>query len=181
MTKALTRLGELLKKEEIRLEMTCCGGIISLLYFKSRMMTQDVDVIFPDDPDDKNLLIQLIKQVGLEQNLSVNYKSLWFNDSVSFFGLKTRSENVIFKHPFLVLKAASWEELLAHKIHAFRHDKDIQDAVLLLKEMITTDEDQISIDKDRVYNKLEGYFPISPDVPEYLLKKRFDTIWKLTN
>lgn len=67
--------------------------------------------------------------------LAANENSLWFNDSVSFFGLETTSNVIIFQHPFLVLKAASWEELLAHKVHASRHDKDILDAVRLLKEI----------------------------------------------
>lgn len=45
LTKALKRLGDLLQKENKRLELTCCGGIISLMYFHSRAMTQDVNVI----------------------------------------------------------------------------------------------------------------------------------------
>ena len=113
LTKALKRLGDLLQKENKRLELTCCGGIISLMYFHSRAMTQDGDAIFPANPANKQLLIKLIKQVGDEMGLAADEKSLWFNDSVSFFGLETTSNVIIFQHPFLILKAASWEELLA--------------------------------------------------------------------
>ncbi len=172
LTKALNRLGELLKKENKRLEMTCCGGIISLMHFRSRMMTQDVDAIFPANPANKELLVRLIKQVGEENGLSVDKKSLWFNDSVSFFGLETQSKVVIFQHPYLVLKAASWEELLAHKVHASRHDKDIQDAVLILKEIKGKDKEQIYID-------VKKYSPFVPHVPEPLLRKRFEGVWKI--
>jgi hypothetical protein len=171
-TDALMRLGDLLQKENKSLELVCCGGIVSLMYFRSRMMTQDIDAIFPANPLNKKLLIKLIKQVGQEMKLSVNEKSLWFNDSVSFFGLKTKSDVVIFQHPFLILKAASWEEMLAHKVHASRHDKDIQDAVLLLKEIKNKD-------REIIYEDVKKYSPFAPHVPEPLLRRRFENIWKL--
>ncbi len=172
LTAALKRLGDLLQKANKRLEMVCCGGIISLMYFRSRMMTQDVDAIFPANPADKQLLISLIKQVGEEMGLATDEKSLWFNDSVSFFGLETKSNVIIFQHPFLTLKAAAWEELLAHKIHASRHDKDIQDAVRLLKEIKGKDKEQI-------YKAVKKYSPLTPHVPEPLLRKRFEGVWKI--
>ncbi|CBL45371.1 Hypothetical protein HDN1F_35310 [gamma proteobacterium HdN1] len=172
LTKALNRLGELLQKENKRLELTCCGGIISLMHFRSRAMTQDVDAIFPANPVNKQLLIRLIKQVGEEMGLAADEKSLWFNDSVSFFGLETTSNVVIFQHPYLTLKAATWEELLAHKVHASRHDKDIQDAVLLLKEIKNKDKEQI-------YESVKKYSPFVPHVPEPLLRKRFDGVWNI--
>jgi hypothetical protein len=171
-THALTRLGDLLQKKDKHLELVCCGGIVSLMYFRSRMMTQDIDAIFPANLENKQLLIQLIKQVGQEMGLSTHEKALWFNDSVSFFGLQTLSDVVIFQHPFLILKAATWEEMLAHKIHASRHDKDIQDAVLLLKEIKTKD-------KEIIYAAVKKYAPISPDIPEPLLRKRFEGVWRL--
>lgn len=172
LTKALKRLGDLLQKENKRLELVCCGGIISLMYFRSRAMTQDVDAIFPANPANKQLLVKLIKQVGEEMGLAADERSLWFNDSVSFFGLETKSNVVIFQHPFLVLKAATWEELLAHKVHASRHDKDIQDAVLMLKEI----KDK---DKEQIYEAVKKYAPFTPHVPEPLLRKRFEGVWNI--
>ena len=172
LTQALKRLGDLLQKENKRLELTCCGGIISLMYFHSRAMTQDVDAIFPANPANKQLLIKLIKQVGEEMGLAADEKSLWFNDSVSFFGLETKSNVIIFQHPYLVLKAASWEELLAHKVHASRHDKDIQDAVRLLKEIEGKEKEQI-------YEAVKKYAPFTPHVPEPLLRKRFEGVWNI--
>jgi len=173
LTKALDRLGDLLQAENKRLELVCCGGIISLMYFHSRAMTQDVDAIFPANPANKELLIRLIKQVGEEMGLATNDKSLWFNDSVSFFGLETKSNVIIFQHPFLVLKAAAWEELLAHKVHASRHDKDIQDAVRILQEIKGKD-------KETIYTAVKKYSPFTPHVPEPLLRKRFESVWSIS-
>ena len=161
LTKALKRLGDLLQKENKRLELTCCGGIISLMYFHSRAMTQDVDAIFPANPANKQLLIKLIKQVGDEMGLAADEKSLWFNDSVSFFGLETTSNVIIFQHPFLI-----------HKVHASRHDKDIQDAVRLLKEIKGKEKEQI-------YEAVKKYAPFTPHVPEPLLRKRFEGVWNI--
>lgn len=172
LTQALRRLGDLLQQENKRLELVCCGGIISLMYFRSRNMTQDVDAIFPANPANKQLLIRLIKQVGDEMGLATDERSLWFNDSVSFFGLETKSNVVIFQHSNLVLKAAAWEELLAHKVHASRHDKDIQDAVLLLKEIQGKE-------KEEIYEAVKKYAPFAPHVPEPLLRKRFEGVWQI--
>jgi len=172
LLKALTRLGDLLHQRNKKLELTCCGGIVSLMYFYSRNMTQDIDAIFPENPINKIILIDLIKQVGEEMGWSIDGKSLWFNDSVSFFGLETSSDVVIFKHhsKSLVLKAASWGEMLAHKIHASRHDKDIDDALHLLKEMRGEK-------KENIYAAVKKHAPFVPHVPEKLLKERFEKLW----
>jgi hypothetical protein len=151
--------------------MVVCGGIISLLFFRSRQMTEDVDAIFPSNPANRTLLIALIKQAGQELGLSIDDRSLWFNDSVSFFGLQTTSSVVIFNHPFLCLKAAKWEELLAHKVHAFRHDKDIGDAVLLLKQIGDRP-------KEDVYKDVQRYAPMSPHLPEDARRRNFEEVWK---
>jgi|GEM_PF-1164281 len=170
LTKALKRLGDLLCKENKRLELTCCGGIISLMYFQSRTMTQDVDAIFPAREDNKNLLKKLIKQVGEEMGLAVDGSSMWFNDGVSFFGLETRSDVVIFKHPCLVLKAASWEELFAHKVKASRDEQDIEDAMHLLGEIRGKS-------KEDVYKAVEKYAPVSPHLRKDKLRQQFENIW----
>jgi len=58
--KALTKLGDLLKQNNKRLELVCCGGIVSVLYHGSRQMTHDVDVLFPDNPH----VTKLLKKLG---------------------------------------------------------------------------------------------------------------------
>lgn len=186
LNKALTRLGDLLAEKDKQVELTCCGGVISLLYFGSRNITHDVDAIFPANPDDRKLLIQAIKQVSQEQGLAsegseLGDASLWLNDSVSFFGLETKSDVVIFKHPNLVLKAASWEELLAHKVHASRDDKDRQDAVLLLQEILQKNADKDKPkSKQEIYEDVKSHAPASPTISDQVWQTHFDKVWEKT-
>ncbi len=135
LLKALNLLGDLLQRKNQRLELVCCGGVVSVLYHNSREMTHDVDVLFPDNPQIVSTLNELIDQVGKACNLDHGPTDKWFNESVRFIGLATKSETVVFRHPYLVLKAADWHEMLAHKITAFRGQRDITDAVHFLKEI----------------------------------------------
>ena len=47
LLKALNRLGDLLQARKTRVDLVCCGGVVSVLYHRSRHMTHDVDVLFP--------------------------------------------------------------------------------------------------------------------------------------
>ncbi|MEN9866113.1 MAG: hypothetical protein RL748_1703, partial [Pseudomonadota bacterium] len=102
---ALTRLGDLLRERNTRVELVAAGGVISVLQFGSRDMTRDIDVIIAEA--DKALLTELINQVAEEQNLP-DGKHAWLNDGVSFFGLTTKSTNLIFGHSHLAVFSASW-------------------------------------------------------------------------
>lgn len=170
LLKALERLGDLLKEQNILLELTVAGGIVSLLHFGSRNMTQDVDAIFPVDPEKNRLFKQLIIQVGNEQNLA-SFDSPWFNDAISFFGLETKSNVIVFRHSHLILKAASWEELLAHKLHAFRDSRDVDDATHLLESLSGKNKEQL-------FSSLKRYQPIAPHVPDKVFRQRFEDIWE---
>jgi len=57
---AQNKLGDLLENNNKRLELVCCGGVVSVLYHRSRKMTHDVDVLFPNNPQVKNLLKNLL-------------------------------------------------------------------------------------------------------------------------
>ncbi len=131
--KALWRLGDLLQEHKERVELVTAGGVISVLLFGNRQMTRDIDAIFP--PSQKKILTMLIEQVSSEQNLPSG-KHAWLNDGVSFFGLQTKSNNVIFRHNHLVLYAASWYELLGMKLSgAWRRDADFDDAIQILRKI----------------------------------------------
>lgn len=173
LIKALNRLGDLLRSKGKKLNLVCCGGVVSVLYHASRNMTHDVDVLFPNNPAIKDLLRKLIDQVGEEFNLQHSPHDKWFNDSVSFIGLETKSNTVIFRHPYLVLKAAEWHEMLAHKISAFRGERDINDAVHFLKEISNSD-------KETIFAKTKKYKPFVPNVADNVFRKRFDQIWEKT-
>jgi len=45
INKALSRLTELLKEKNQRVELVAAGGVISVLLFGRRHMTRDIDVI----------------------------------------------------------------------------------------------------------------------------------------
>jgi len=173
MLKALNKLGDLLKAKKHRLELICCGGVVSVLYHGSRQMTHDVDVLFPNNPVVANLLKELVDKVGEEFGLEHGPRDKWFNDSVSFIGLQSKSNTVIFRHPNLVLKAADWHEMLAHKLTAFRGERDINDAIHFLKEIKPTD-------KQAIFNKVTGFRPFVPHVADKLFESRFEQIWEKT-
>ncbi len=167
---ALNRLGDLLKAKNKRLELVCCGGIVSVLYLSSRQMTHDVDVIFPIDPSSAKILTSLVDEVGAELSLEHGPQDKWFNDSVRFFGLKSKSNTIVFNHSHLVLKAADWHEMLAHKISAFRGKRDINDAVHFLKEIR-------SKNKVEVFKKVSSFRPFTPCIADKVFETRFNQIW----
>lgn len=168
---ALNRLGDLLQEKDRPLELVCCGGVVSVLYHGSREMTHDVDVLFPNNAEAVALLLDLIDQVGAEFDLEHGARDKWLNDSVSFIGLVTKSETVVFHHPFLVLKAADWHEMLAHKLTAFRGQRDIDDAVQFLKAIGSND-------KTCVFATIGKYRPLVPQVSDLLFEHRFNQIWE---
>jgi hypothetical protein len=137
-------------------------------------MTHDVDVLFPNNPSIVNMLGALIDQVGEKYDLAHGQKDKWFNDSVSFIGLETKSETVIFRHPYLVLKAADWHEMLAHKLTAYRGQRDITDAIHFLREIK-------SPDKAQVFLTVTKYRPFVPRIADALFEKRFNDIWTATH
>ncbi|GAA3924157.1 hypothetical protein [Litoribacillus peritrichatus] len=174
MLKALNKLGDLLRQNNQKLDLVCCGGIVSVLYHGSRHVTHDVDVLFPNNPRITELLKTLVDQVGAEFGLEHGPRDKWFNDSVSFIGLQSRSNTVVFRHSHLVLKAADWHEMLAHKLTAFRGDRDINDAVHFLKEITPNDHSAI-------LKKVTEYRPFVPHVADELFEKRFNQVWEKTH
>ena len=144
---------------------------MSVLYHRSRKMTHDVDVLFPNNPQVKNLLKKLVDEVGEEFGLEYGPRDKWFNDSVHFIGLQSKSDVVVFRHPYLILKAADWHEMLAHKLTAFRGDRDITDAACFLREISTED-------KSEVFKKVANFKPFVPHVEDDLFESRFNQIWE---
>lgn len=132
--------------------------------------THDVDALFPNDPHVTGILKSLVDQVGRELNLAYGERDKWFNDGVRFFDLKTKSENIVFRHTNLVLKAADWHEMIAHKLTAFRGERDITDSVHFLKEIKEED-------KEKVFQEVSQYRPFSPPVDDKLFRRRFDQVW----
>ena len=167
--KALNRLGDLLKEKNQRIELVAAGGVISVLQFGSRHMTRDVDVIIQEK--DKVLLKALINQVGREQNLPIGDHA-WLNDGVSFFGLKTKSTNLIFNHSHLAVFSASWHELLGMKLSgAWRRRTDYNDAVHILRKIGNKN-------KEKTLKEAMQYRNFSPYVDDKDFTIRFNDTWQ---
>lgn len=77
---------------------------------------------------------------------------------------------MVYKHSNLVLKAADWHELLAHKLTAFRGQRDVNDAIHFLKDIKPKD-------KLAIFNKVSEYRPFVPSVADKLFEARFEQIW----
>ncbi|WP_289245280.1 hypothetical protein [uncultured Methylophaga sp.] len=166
--KALTRLAQLLKEQNKRVELVAAGGVISVLIFGSRQMTRDIDVIIP--AKDKSLITGLVDQVAEEQKLPKGNHA-WLNDGVSFFGLQTKSDKRIFNHPNLVVFTASWFELLGMKLSgAWRRDADYNDAIHILRQIGDKDRNQ-------TLTRSMKYRNFSPYVDDQTFTKRFDRTW----
>ena len=169
--KALNKLGVLLKQKNHRLDLVCCGGIVSVLFHGSRQMTHDVDVLFPNNPAVVKMLKGFVDEVGAEFGLEHGPRDKWFNDSVSFIGLQSKSNNIVFRHSHLILKAADWHEMLAHKITAFRGPRDRNDAIHFLKEI----KPKV---KQSIFQKVSEFRPFVPNIADALFEKRFNQIWE---
>ena len=167
--KALIKLGDKLKEKNIKIDLVVAGGIISVLYFKKRESTKDIDAIFPNNPDKLKILKELIDEVSEEQNLE---KGVWLNDSISFFGLETKSKLKIFNHSNLVLYSAKWEELLGMKLSgAWRSDKDKDDALETLKRIKGKS-------KEEILKLAIKYKNAAPVIADKEISERFNYTWK---
>jgi hypothetical protein len=167
--KALNRLAELLKEQNKTVELVAAGGVISVVFFGSREMTRDIDVIIP--AEEKALIVELVDRVADEQNLPKEPHA-WLNDGVSFFGLQTKSQKKIFDHPNLVVFTASWYELLGMKLSgAWRRDVDFNDAIHIIRQLGKNN-------RTETLSLSMKYRNFSPHVDDVIFTKRFDRTWK---
>ena len=165
LTKALNRLNELLQDRNEKIELVVVGGAISVLFFENRYGTKDVDTVYPTGKE--KLMVELIKKVSIEQNLPND----WMNSSVEFFGVQTKSKIIIFEKDNLILFAAEWEEMLGMKLcGAFRGNKDIDDAMEILKQIGNKN-------KHKTLEKVVKYKNFTPQIPDDTIEKRFNLIW----
>ncbi len=162
---ALTRLNELLHEHHETIELVIVGGAISVLLFENRAGTKDVDTVYP--PGKEHIMEELIQQVATEQQLPHD----WMNASVAFFGVHTKSDIIIFQKENLILYAAKWEEMLGMKLSgAFRGNKDIDDAMEILKHIGKHD-------KENTLKHVLKYKNFTPKIPDETIRKRFHFIW----
>lgn len=91
---------------------------------------------------------------------------------VSFFGLKTKSSNVVFSHPNLVIYSADWHELLGMKLSgAWRRELDVDDAVHILRRIGQAD-------KSGTLTLALKYKNLTPHTDDATLAQRFERAWQ---
>jgi uncharacterized protein (DUF2164 family) len=169
---ALRRLGEVLKENKESVEIAVAGGVVSLLYFKNRLSTRDIDAVFPDDPWQREALKSAIKKVGKELSLETGLDETWMNDDIAAIGIKEKSKLTIFEHEGIKLVSAKFEELLSHKLGAYRNKNDISDAQALMSELMEEYSDNIEGLFEQVY-KLKSF---TDRISKDQMRMRFDLV-----
>lgn len=169
---ALSRLGDILKDNKESIEVAVAGGIVSLLYFKNRVSTRDVDALFPDDPWEREALKDAIRKVGKELGLETGLDSTWMNDDMAAMGSQEKSKLTLFEHGGLKLVSSAFESQLSMKLCAYRNKQDLDDAKLIIKELMPDYKDNL----DGLFNKVYKLKPFSVRISEDKMRSRFDLI-----
>lgn len=170
--KALKKLGEVLKSDNESVEVAVAGGVVSLLYFKNRLSTRDIDAVFPDDPWEREALKSAIKKVGKQLGLETGLDDTWMNDDISAVGIKEKSDITVFEHGGLKLVSASFEEMLSHKLGAYRNKQDVSDAKAIMGELLSNYKGNI----DGLFNQVYKLKSFTDRVSEDQMRSRFDLV-----
>ena len=171
---ALGRLGQILEEQNQSIEVAVAGGAVALLYFENRVSTRDIDVIFPENERQRELLKKAIHQVGKEMGFKGNLAQSWMNNDGEGIGLKGKPSITIFEEGGLKLSSTPFEEQLALKLCSYRNKNDISDAKEYMKELITGYQDNVDALFDQVY-KLKMF---GVAIKKSILRERFDLVLK---
>lgn len=169
---ALGRLGEILEEKNQNIELAVIGGAVALLYFSNRASTKDIDVIFPQNKYQREVLKKAIHQVGTEMGFQGNFAQNWMNNDVEGMGIHGKPSVTIFEQGGLKLSSTSFEEQLAIKLCAYRNKNDINDAKAYMKELVEKYADNPDALFDQVY-KLKTF---GVSLKKSILRERFDLI-----
>jgi hypothetical protein len=137
--RALARLGSLAKEHHIALQLTIYGGTVMMLAYNTRPGTKDIDAIFRPRDDAQPLLVQVARELGLDEN--------WLNDDVKVWvGENEHGALVEFRELAHIagvpVRRPSAKYLLAMKARAGRlplpgRKGDFDDLVFLLRHTNT--------------------------------------------
>jgi len=112
------------------------GGAVSVLFFRNRQSTEDVDYVIPKHL--QNLKFeQALKTAGKEVAKENNLSEKWFNNGPQRLYRDT-SENdreVIFNYGNLTLFGPNWIEAFSHKLERFAPN-DENDAHHIMKHIL---------------------------------------------
>jgi len=162
LVEALTRLGELAAAQAKKVDLLLVGGGVMVLVFGTRQSTRDLDVVILP-PSDAAAVRALAATVADERG----WPSDWLNDAAKGFMVGLSRGPVIFSAPGVEVFRATFEQLLAMKLCAWRDDVDIADARRLLEELPGSYND--------VWRRVEPYLQLGREMKA---KYAFDDLWE---
>jgi hypothetical protein len=127
--KAFVDLSEQLAGTGTRAEIMVIGGAAIVMLFGARESTKDVDAYFLT-PE-----ASIIREAAAQVALNLGLPNDWLNDAAKGYVVEVTAGDVLHETPHLIVRAASFSQLLAMKLAAWRDVVDRDDAKLLLSTL----------------------------------------------
>ncbi len=152
------------ERDDERAEIVVVGGAAVVLIFQSRETTKDVDAYFltPEASRIRAAAARVAHRLDLPED--------WLNDGAKGFLVRVTTGEILYESRSLVVRAASFPQLLAMKLAAWRDAVDRDDARLLMSRMSGRPEDVWEI--------------VKPLVPPHQIGKAwyaFQDLWEATH
>lgn len=161
---ALRRLGEIANENAEEVNLVIIGGAAMALAFDARESTKDVDAVFIS-PRDSGKLRKWIAIVAGEMGLGED----WLNDAAKGFMHGISDGPIVFQSRGMVAVRPATEQLLALKLSAYRDDRDIDDAKVLLRELRGENE------KELIWARIRPFVMIGHELKS---QYAFDEVWE---
>ena len=159
--RAFEALAHEFKEKNAGAELVIVGGAALVLLFNARDSTKDVDAFFvrPEATTVRNAASNVAARLDLPAD--------WLNDSAKGYLVGLTRGELLYNSPSLTVYAASFPQLLAMKLSAWRDAIDREDARILLR--------QLDGNRDDVWSAIE------PFIARHLLDKAsyaFEDLWE---
>ncbi|MCL1858039.1 MAG: DUF6036 family nucleotidyltransferase [Oscillospiraceae bacterium] len=139
--KLLHELGDELAEEQSYATINVCGGAAMAIAYNNLKSSDDIDSILTDF-DSRDKFNECVKRVAGRHNLPDN----WINEDVKIFvnSMKEMCFKDFGKFGTLSIRIISEEQLLAMKLFAARENKDLDDAVILVKSLNIESKEELN-------------------------------------
>lgn len=146
----LADLAETLRRRGVDAELTIVGGAAMALAYGANRLTRDVDGTFWPKAEVLEAAREVATRHDLDPQWLNNGAEAWMPDD-----MPQEHGRVVADHPALVVTEPGARLLLAMKLRASRHAKDVEDASLLFKAAGLTS----AADAERVFHE---HYPDEP-------------------
>jgi Nucleotidyltransferase of unknown function (DUF6036) len=166
LVRYLSDLGKILESKGLKVTLIVVGGFVSVIKFKSRPSTADIDVV---NVKGKNIKIEEL--VKLSKDVK-NAPQNWLNMAARGFGEYEPEENeIIFKYvETLIIKPGNWIYQIKAKLNRLaKTDED--DIKEIIKYKKYTDSDTLISELIKCELKF-------PQLTDSMIKKIVENIWK---